>query len=90
MRKEDGKKDPVRWSCSERDCPVRTHLYTTAAVSLRQGRRVEARTVIAVVIICAQVKSMLQTREIWPVTLAQPVTQLAKAECRGLASLAEK
>jgi hypothetical protein len=63
-------------------------------------------TVIAVVIACAlrhvrhpyawlasgtnQVKSIEQTKATCPVTLAHPVTQLARAEYFGGASLAEK
>ena len=47
-------------------------------------------TAMAVVIICAHVKSIPQTRVTCPVIFAQPVIQLARAEYFGGANLAEK
>lgn len=47
-------------------------------------------TAIAVVIICAQVKSIPQTSVTCPVMFAHPVIQLARAEYFGGANLAEK
>ena len=47
-------------------------------------------TAIAVVIICAQVKSIPQTRVTCPVTFAHPVIQLASGAYFTGASFAEK